>query len=132
MKTSFFSFLLLCACIFQIYGADVTLIPPRLNNVLTKIQPGMTIQEVKHALSTSYPKITDRPGLWSGFPPGAGYVDYALDGRFELSVSSTIHDGKTVVRDDLLFIVRDLSAKPCVNIAIYNWDKPASSLSPNK
>ena len=80
-------------------AADEPLIPTPLNEVLLKIRPGMATNQVVSALSTAYPKVAGHRGDWSG---QTGYVDYKLDERFTLSISSVTRNGKEVVHDDLL------------------------------
>ena len=68
----------------HVHAADEPLIPTPLNDVLLKVSPGMTTNQVLATLSPSYPKVAGREGDWSG---QTGYIDYKLDesnysGRF--------------------------------------------------
>ena len=97
MKIFILTFLFCCLATIQTQAADEPLIPTPLNNVLLTIRPGMTTNQVESVLSTSYLKVKSRRGNWSGT---TGYIEYQLDERFTLSVSSFTQDGKEVVQDD--------------------------------
>ncbi len=79
----------------------------------------MTTNQVVSALSTAYPKVAGHMGDWSG---QTGYVDYKLDERFTLSISSITRNGNEVVHDDLLFYVFDWRTKRRIDIKLYYWD----------
>ena len=81
----------------------------------------MTVAEVEAVLTTAYPGVKGQMSLWSG---QTGYIDYKLDERFTLSISSATVDKKTVVHDDLLFYLVNHSAKHRVDIKSYFWDSP--------
>jgi hypothetical protein len=100
--------------------ADEPLIPAALNAVLLKIHPGMTTNEVAAVLSPAYPKVTSHMGNWSG---QTGYMDYKLDDRFTLSVSSITRGGKEVVHDDFLMYLYDWPAKRRVDLKVYYWEQ---------
>ncbi len=108
-----------CIALLRVDAADDSLIPAPLNSVLLKIQPGMTTNQVLAVLSPSYPKVEVHMGMWSG---QTGYMDYKLDERFTLSVSSVMQDGKELVHDDLLFYVFDWQTKRRIDIKLYYWD----------
>jgi hypothetical protein len=129
MKTTVFAFLLCCGAFFQTQAADEPLVPAPLNAVISKIHPGMSIHDVETVLSTSYPKVAGHMGEWSG---QTGYIDYKLDDRFTLSVSSMTRDGKEVVHDEILMYFFDWSAKRRVDIKIYDWDKQPPKAPPQK
>lgn len=116
---SIITFFICCIALLRASAADEPFIPAPLNSVLLKIQPGMTTNQVVAILSPSYPKISSQTGHWSG---QTGYMDYKLDGRFTLSVSSVMRDGKELVHDDLLFYVFDWQTKRRVDIKLYDWD----------
>jgi hypothetical protein len=129
MKITILAFLLCCGAFFQTRAADEPLIPLPSNAVVSKIHSGMSIHEVEAVLSTSYPKVAGHMGNWSG---QTGYIDYKLDDRFTLSVSSITRDGKEVVHDEILMYLFDWSAKRRVDIKILDWDKqPPKTPSPN-
>jgi hypothetical protein len=119
MKTIVIALLFCCATATQALATDEPLIPAALNSVLLKIHPGMTMNQVVAVLSPSYPKVAGRMGDWSG---QTGYIDYKLDERFTLSVSSITRDGKQVVHDDLLVYVFDWQSKRRVEIKLYHWE----------
>jgi hypothetical protein len=121
MKHAILAFLL-CIGSLHLHAADEPLIPAALNAILPKIRGGMTVQQVKAVLASSYPNVKGEGVLWSG---QNGYIDYKLDDRFSLSISFTLRDGKTVVHDDLLFYVQNYSAKHRVDIKSYFYDSPA-------
>ena len=93
MKHQIIAFLF-CFGLLHSLAADEPLIPAALNAVLPKIHVGMTIREVEAALAPAYPKVKGQMGIWSG---QTGYIDYKLDERHTLSVSSITRDGKEVV-----------------------------------
>jgi hypothetical protein len=129
MKKAILAFLLCCAALFQVRAADEPLIPAALNKALPKIHPGMTANQVVAILLPSYPKVAVSMGDWSG---GSGYIDYKLDDRFTLSVSSITRDGKDVVHDDILFYLFDWPSKRRVDIRIYDWGKQPPKASPQQ
>jgi hypothetical protein len=108
--------LIMSVCIGK--AADEPLIPTPLNDVLLKIRPGMTTNQVLAVLSSSYPKVTARMSDWDGM---TGYMDYKLDERFTLSISSITRDGKEIVHDDFLMYLFDWQSKRRVDIRLYNW-----------
>ena len=129
MKTFIPAFLFCCFTAMQTQAADEPLIPTPLNNVLLRIRPGMTTNQVEIALSTSYPKVAGRMGIWSG---QTGYVDYKLNERFTLSISSITRDGKEVVHDDLLMYLYDWQSKRRVDIKLYCWEGQSHKAPPQK
>jgi hypothetical protein len=108
-----------CIGLLRVDAAGESLIPAPLNSVLLKIQPSMTTNQVLAVLSSSYPKVEVHMGLWSG---QTGYMNYKLDERFTLSVSSIMRDGKELVHDDPLFYVYDWPTKRRVDIKLYYWE----------
>ena len=129
MKTFILTFLFCCVTALRTQAADEPLIPTPLNNVLLKIRPGMTTNQVVSALSTAYPKVAGHMGDWSG---QTGYVDYKLDERFTLSISSITRSGKEVVHDDLLMSLYDWQAKRRVDIKLYYWEGQSHKALPQK
>jgi hypothetical protein len=122
MKIIVFAFLSY-GILIQTWAADELLIPSELNAVISKIHPSMSTHEVETALSPSYPKVTGHRGDWSG---RSGYIDYTLNDRFTLSVSSVTQDGKDipeVAKDGFVMLLFDWSTKRRVDIKIYDWDK---------
>src|SRR5260221_8810359 len=119
MKPLILICLFCCITAVRVHAANEPLIPTPLNDVLLKIHPGMTTNQVLAVLSPSYPKVASRDGDWSG---QTGYTDYKLDERFTLSVSSVIHEGRKLVRDDLLFYVFDFQTKRRVDIKLLYWE----------
>jgi hypothetical protein len=105
--------------LFRADAADEPLIPAPLNTVLLKIRPGMNTNQVLAVLSPSYRKVEVQEGIWSGQP---GYMDYKLDKRFTLSVSSVMWEGKQLVHDDLFFCVFDWQNKRRVDLTPYYWE----------
>ena len=114
--------LLFCIGLLHSHAADEPLIPAALNAILPKIRGGMTVAEVEAVLTTAYPGVKGQMSLWSG---QTGYIDYKLDERFTLSVSSATVDKKTVVHDDLLFYLHNYAAKHRVDIKSYFYESPA-------
>ena len=120
MKSIFLTSVFCCIALLYTHAADEPLIPAALNGVLLKIHPGMSTNEVAAVLSPAYPKVTARTGDWSG---QTGYIDYKLDERFTLSVSSITRGGKEVVHDDLLMYLYDWPAKQRVDLKVYYWEQ---------
>ena len=114
--------LLFCIGLLHSHAADEPLIPVALNAILPKIRGGMSVAEVEAVLTTAYPGVKGEMSLWSG---QSGYIDYKLDERFTLSVSSATVDKKTVVHDDLLFYLQNRTAKHRVDIKSYFYESPA-------
>jgi RNA polymerase sigma factor (sigma-70 family) len=102
---------------------DQSLIPPPLNSLLPTISAGMTPKEVKKLLSTAYPKVEYRLGVWSG---QTGYLDFQLNDRYTVSVAgSTDPERGTVVHPDIHLYVFDHPNKQRVEIKQYHWkDQP--------
>ena len=119
MKTIILAFLFFCVTALHTQGADEPLIPTPLNDALLKVRPGMTTNQVLAVLSPFYPKVAGHMGDWSD---QTGYIDYKLDERFTLSVSSAMRDGRQLVHDDLLFYVFDWQSKRRVDIKLYSWE----------
>ena|SRR5437879_3160487 len=129
MKTFIPAFLFCCFTAIQTQAADEPLIPTPLNNVLLRIRPGMTTNQVLAVLSPSYPKVTARMGDWSG---QTGYIDYKLDERHTLSVSSIARDGKEVVHEEILLYLYDWPSKRRLDLKVYQWEKQAAKKPPAK
>lgn len=128
MKHQIIAFLF-CFGLLHSLAADEPLIPAALNAVLPKIHVGMTIREVEAALAPAYPKVKGQMGIWSG---QTGYIDYKLDERHTLSVSSITRDGKEVVRDEILLYLFDLPTKQRLDLKICEWEKQADKEPPSK
>ena len=103
----------------QVHAAAEPLIPTPLNDVLFKIRPGITTNQVLAVLSPAYLNVVGRMGNWSG---QTGYIDYKLDDRFTLSISSITRDGKKVVHDDLLMYLFDWQTKRRIDLKLYDLD----------
>ncbi len=101
-------------------AADEPLIPAALNAVLPMIRSGMTISEVEGVLAPAYPTVKWHHGDGSG---GSGYIEYRLDERHTLSVSSVKRAGDYVVHDTLLFYLYNWPAKRRLDLKIYEWEK---------
>jgi len=137
MKTLFYPILALFYCVglINLHAADEPLIPVALNAVLPKIHAGMTIREVESVLAPAYPKVKGQMGIWSG---QTGYIEYKLDERYTVSVSSITREGKEVVHDEILIYLYDLPAKRRLDLKVYEWEKQADkqpapkSEEPNK
>lgn len=99
----------------QVHAADEPLIPTPLNDVLFKIRPGIATNQVLAVLSPAYSKVVSRMGNWSG---QTGHIDYKLDDRFTLSISSITRDGKEVVHDDLLMYLFDWQTKRRIDLKL--------------
>lgn len=128
MKHQIIAFLF-CFGLLHSLAADEPLIPAALNAVLPKIHVGMTIREVEAALAPAYPKVKGQMGIWSG---QTGYIDYKLDERHTLSVSSITRDGKEVVHDEILLYLFDLPTKRRLDLKICEWEKQADKEPPSK
>ena len=124
MKTIILA-LFYCVGLIHLHAADEPLIPVVLNAVLPKIHARMTIREVESVLAPAYPKVKGQMGTWSG---QTGYIDYKLDERHTLSVSSITRDGKEVVHDEILLYLYDWPAKRRLDLKIYEWEKQADKL----
>lgn len=128
MKHQIIAFLF-CFGLLHSLAADEPLIPAALNAVLPKIHVGMTIREVEAALAPAYPKVKGQMGIWSG---QTGYIDYKLDERHTLSVSSITRDEKEVVHDEILLYLFDLPTKRRLDLKICEWEKQADKEPPSK
>ncbi len=89
----------------------------------------MTIQEVEALLAPVYPNVKGQMGLWSG---QTGYIEYKLDDRYTLSVSSITREGKEVVHDEILLYLKDWPSKRRLDIKIYEWDNQPDIKSSDK
>jgi hypothetical protein len=112
--------ILFCVGLLHSIAAEEPLIPVGLNGVLLKIRSGISIRDVEIALSAAYPKVQGHMGDWSG---QTGYIDYKLDERYWLSVSSITRNGKEVVDDKILFYLYDRPNKRRVEIKLFEWEK---------
>ena len=65
--------------------ANVPLLPIALNEILPRIDVGMTREQVVSLLAEKYPAVKTKQGLWSG---QSGYMDFILDERYEIDVSA--------------------------------------------
>ena len=128
MKTIILA-LLYCVGLIHLHAADEPLIPVALNAVLPKIHARMTIREVETALAPAYPKVNGQTGDWSG---QTGYVDYKLDERYMLSISSITREGREVVRDEILIYLYDLQSKRRLDLKVYEWEKQADKQPESK
>jgi hypothetical protein len=112
--------ILFCVGLLHSGAAEELLVPTALNAVLPKIHPGMTITEVETALSPAYPDVKGRMGRWSG---QTGYIDYKLDDRYSLSVSSITRNGKEVVHNEILLYLHDWTSKRRLDLKIFDWEQ---------
>jgi hypothetical protein len=113
--------LLFASLMLAVRAADEPLVPQPLNSLLPGIHPGMTVHEVEAVLSRAYPKVSGQVSIWDG---ASGYVDYRLDDRFSLSVSSvnTLPDHlEPVVGTEVFFYVYDWPAKRRLELKTYVW-----------
>ena len=74
------------------------------------------LSEVEAVLAPIYPKVKGQMSKWSG---RTGYIDYQLDERYTLSISSSTHDGKQVVHDDQLLLLYDWASKRRLDLKVY-------------
>src|SRR5258708_16646781 len=116
VRTIILVLLVCCVAGLQTQAANEPLIPTPLNSLLLEIRPGMTTNQVVGVLSPSYSKVIARMSEWSG---QTGYIDYNLDERFTLSISSITRGGKEVAHDDLLVYVFDCKSKRRVEIRLF-------------
>ena len=121
MKTIILA-LFYCLGLIHLHAADEPLIPVALNAALPKIHAQMTIREVEAVLAPAYSKVKGQMGTWSG---QTGYIDYKLDERYTLSVSSITREGKEVVHDEILIYLYDWPAKRRLDLKVYLWEKQA-------
>ncbi len=129
MKHTILAFLF-CFGLLHSHAADEPLIPAALNAILPRIHAGMTIREVEAVLAPAYPKVKGQMGNWSG---QTGYIDYKLDERHTLSVSSITRDGKELVHDEILLYLYDWPSKRRLDLKIYEWEKQtAKKPQPNE
>src|SRR6266540_2193377 len=115
MKHTILAFLF-CIGLLHSHAADEPLIPAALNAILPRIHAEMTIREVEAVLTPAYPKVKGQMGNWSG---QTGYIDYKLDERHTLSVSSITRDGKELVHDEILLYLYDWPSKRRLDLKIY-------------
>jgi hypothetical protein len=80
----------------------------------------MSISDVEAVLVPAYPKVQGRMGDWSG---QTGYIEYELDERYSLSVSSIARDGKKVVHAGMLFYLYDWPSKRRLELKVFGWEK---------
>lgn len=116
--------ILFCVGLLSSKAAEEPLVPAALNAVLPKIHPGMSITEVETALSPAYPNVKGQMGRWSG---QTGYIDYQLDERYSLSVSSITRKGREVVHDEILLYLFDRASKRRLDLKIFDWEKKADT-----
>jgi hypothetical protein len=124
MKTTVLAILFGLALLCQTRAADEPQIPQALNTLLPGIHPGMSVHEVEGILSKAYPQVSGQMSDWSGT---TGYVDYRLDDRFSLSVSSVNHPDDKLgvapgVGTDLLFYLYDWPSKRRLDLKVFTWD----------
>ena len=115
---------LVFASLSPLRAADDPLVPTALNAVLPKIHAGMTVSEVEAVLTPAYPGVKGRMGEWSG---QTGYIEYKLDARYTLSVSSITREGREVVHDDILFYLYDWPSKRRLDLKVFDWERQPPS-----
>ena len=101
-------------------AAEEPLIPVALNAVLPNIHSGMSIHDVEIALSAAYPNVKGHMGDWSG---QTGYIEYKLDERYSLSVSSITRSGKEVVHDEIHIYLYDWPNRRRLDLKLFEWEK---------
>ena len=126
---SLIAVILLCSAPLPSHAADEPLIPLQLNNLLPKLHARMTIREVEEILTKAYPGVKGQKGDWSGL---TGYVNYKLDERRTLSISSMDIDGKLLVHDEILLYIFDWPSKRRVDVKIFDWAKPKPVEKPSE
>src|ERR1044071_7037253 len=126
MKTTFLSTLPIATlAAFSLLAADEPLIPPPLNEVLSRIKPGMTGAEAKAQLATAYPKVKASLGDWSGT---TGYVDFRLNERYAVTISAhnpasgAPSEGSAILSKNLPIYVFDHERKHRLQISHYDWN----------
>ena len=101
--------------------ANVPLLPIALNEILPRIDVGMTREQVVSLLAEKYPAVKTKQGLWSG---QSGYMDFILDERYEIDVSAVNTPPGTespTVNKDFIIYIFDQSAKQRIEIKQYHW-----------
>ena len=82
------------------------LLPIALNEILPRIDVGMTREQVVSLLAEKYPAVKTKQGLWSG---QSGYMDFILDERYEIDVSAVNTppgtESPTVNKDFIIYIL---------------------------
>lgn len=101
--------------------ANGPLLPIALNEILPRIDVGMTRKQVVSLLAEKYPAVKAAQGVWSG---QSGYMDFILDERYRLSVSALGtpqgNESPTVNKDFIVYIF-DQSVKQRIEIKQYHW-----------
>ena len=101
--------------------ANVPLLPIALNEILPRIDVGMTREQVVSLLAEKYPAVKTKQGLWSG---QSGYMDFILDERYEIDVSAVNTPPGTespTVNKDFIIYIFDQSSKQRIEIKQYHW-----------
>jgi hypothetical protein len=100
--------------------ANGPLLPLALNEILPRIDVGMTREQVVSLLAEKYPAVKAKQGVWSG---QSGYMDFILDERYEIDVSAvnTPPGSSPTVNKDFIIYIFDQSVKQRIEIKQYHW-----------
>lgn len=80
-------------------------------------------------LAPAYPNVKSQTGDWEEC---GGFIDYRLDERHTLSVSSIFRGGQKAVDEPTLFCVYDLPSKRRLELKDWNWEKQPDKKAKDK
>jgi hypothetical protein len=114
-------------------GTDALLIPPALNQVLARIKPGMTGQQVKEQLQTVYPNADGGISEWSG---AVGRIVFKLDKHLSVKfsaqepLSGAFSYKSAVLTENLRIRINDYEHKRSFEITELAWPPQEAKTSP--
>lgn len=104
------------------FAADGPLFPDGVNQILGRIQPGMSEAQVEEIVRIYYPDAIHAVGIWSG---QTGYVDFELTSRYSISVAEYNDPedfNSRFVHADMILYLYDWELNRRINISFHNWD----------
>ena len=105
------------------YAGDEALLPDNINQILGRITPDMSENNVQALFRQYYPNAEGKVGNWSG---QTGYVDYKVTPKHTVSISmynSQANLHQRFVHPSMTFYIYDWVTKSRMNFSIYKWDE---------
>jgi hypothetical protein len=99
---------------------DQPFIPPELNRLLPRIQPGMSVPLVEEIIRTAYPGMIPQVGDWSG---GGGTIIYKLDEHYTLAIDCEELGNKRLVHRNVRFTIYERPTNRRITLSLYQWNE---------
>ena len=104
-------------------AGDEALLPDNINQILGRITPDMSENNVQALFRQYYPNAEGMVGNWSG---QTGYFDYKLTPKHTVSISmynSPTNIDQRYVHSSMIIYIYDWETKSRLNLSIYKWDE---------